>query len=506
MPEKIYQTGHGRVFLQDGGANPGNQMVYMELARMAGFTEPRGDMSKVEIPSNRAYNQFESIDETVGEDGVVTTSISALLSADNLILRANCKVHAQVHYGLCEDPMDSNGGWSLIFDYPRARFTSRSSDDQTALNSSQRAQILITGDISAPYMTVLKPMTIGESGASAVARKIVDVRVRDYVSCGDCGYESDGDKRIFAVAEASGLASPGLAAELLYTDDGGSTWTENDISTLSGSEQPAAVELVGQLVVVPSNESESIHYADLSDLSSWSEVTTGFVGSAGPNDIFAISATRSWLVGDGGYVYLMTSPANGVTVQSAGDVTSENLNAVHADSSRNVVAVGDNGAIIKTTNGGTTWALVTSPTVYNINTVWMRSQYVWLIGDDGGYVWYTRDAGSTWAEAQFPMRGQGEVYDISFARRNDSPYGFMVATKTFTEDMGEALGYIFRTIDGGDTWYQLPDVEAVTPFNRGLLACSAGRSGNFVVAGGRKYWEAEEAGTGDDGIILLGTA
>jgi photosystem II stability/assembly factor-like uncharacterized protein len=127
-----------------------------------------------------------------------------------------------------------------------------------------------------------------------------------------------------------------------------------------------------------------------------------------------------------------------------------------------------------------------------------------MIGDDGGHLWYTTDGGTTWYEMVFDLTGQGAIYGIDFAHHPDSPVGYMVASQTFVPAMSEPLGFIFRTIDGGASWYQLPDVDAPTPFNRGLFSVSAGAGMNFVVAGGRKYWEAEEPATGNDGIIIIG--
>jgi len=506
MSEEIWQTGHGRVFLQVGGADPGNSLEYQDMARLGGFTIPGGDMTPVKIPSPHAYNDFMAVDEIQGEAGLPTTSMIARFATTNPILRDRCPFHVQAHYGRCEQPTDKNGGWEKILGYSHARYTSRAGDEQTALDEAGRTSILLTGEITAREFWEVDRMTLGEVADAEVLRTVVSIKVRDYLSCGDCGYESDGDNRIFAVVESSGAGSPGLPAELLVSYDGGLTWAEHDIFPFTGDMQPTDVELVGQYIVVPTDIDPGMSFAPLSDLDAWTYQNIGYVAGAGPNAIYSQAPTLTWLVGNNGYVYFMTNPAAGVTVQSAGTATAEDLLAVHAFDSRNVVAVGENGAIIFTTNGGRSWsASATSPTVHNINTVWMRSNYTWVIGDAGGYVWFTRDRGATWAEAaEFPFRGQGGVYDICFSRTKDSPYGFMVAAQTFTPSMTDPVGYLLRTIDGGDTWYQLPEGDSPTPFNRGLWRCSSGFSPNFVAACGRKYWDAQEPGTGDDGIIIIG--
>ena len=97
----VLQTGFGRVFLQFLGANPGNPLEYQYMARMGGFTAPQGDITRVQIPSATAYDEFDSVDEVRGESGVVTTSINARFGLDNPLLQARCVFQAQVHYGKC---------------------------------------------------------------------------------------------------------------------------------------------------------------------------------------------------------------------------------------------------------------------------------------------------------------------------------------------------------------------------------------------------------------------
>jgi photosystem II stability/assembly factor-like uncharacterized protein len=249
---------------------------------------------------------------------------------------------------------------------------------------------------------------------------------------------------------------------------------------------------VGQQIVIPSNISNSIHIADMSDYSTWTEVGTGFVVTGEPNAIFNIGASRTWIVGDGGYVYFTNTPDNGVSVQDAGVATAQDLQCVHGADIFNLIAGGDTGALIVTSDGGNNWAAATSsPTVQTINAVWMRSPYVWFVLDNAGRMYYTDDAATSWVEKLYPLSGDGVMHDISFSREPGSPYGVLTATDG-------SNGFIFRTIDGGNSWYQLPDVAASTPTNVQLNAIAAGLTGNVLIAGGLKVAAA-------DGIVILGS-
>jgi len=160
----------------------------------------------------------------------------------------------------------------------------------------------------------------------------------------------------------------------------------------------------------------------------------------------------------------------------------------------NLIAVGAAGAVLVTANGGATWALAdTSPTVDNLTCCWMRSAHCWIVGDDAGHLWYTKNGGASWAELRFAsVAGTGAIGGIAFADHPDSPFGYLV------HNTG-AKGFIYRTLDGGNSWYQLPDGPGATPDNDSLnaVACAMGpTSANFVVAGGDL--------DGTNGVVIVG--
>ncbi len=495
MSDKFFQTGHGRVFLQRFGAGPGRTMGYLGRIAMGGFSKSDGEVTPARNPSPHAYDQFVDVAEVKGEEGRPTTSIRGRFGMENEIVSMVCSFHVQAHYGQCADPQDANGGWEKILAYDHCFFTSRSSDDLTALDAGERAMIMFTGEITARKLWEVNQMSLGEVADTEVTREVMDVVVADYISCGDCGYESDGNQRIFAVAAGPGAESPTVSPILLVSGDGGVSWDTYDITTMDDDDAPTALAVIGGRAIVTVNDTPGVHVAFTTDMDNWIESTAVF--AEGVNDIHASSGSHVWMVGDNGYIWFSARPATDAVVQEDGALTSENLLAIHGVNNQNLVAVGENGAILVTTNGGHTWH--TSPTapaaVGDIKTVWMRTDFTWIIGDSEGRLYYTVNAGNSWHEIDFPMSGNCEVNDISFADYSDSPFGFMVVEK---EELAVIKGYIFRTIDGGDTWYQLPDFAAMTPTNTRLNAVSTGNSANFCVAGGLKEIDG-------DGIIIIGS-
>lgn len=493
MPEQYFQSGHGRVFMQSGGSGPGNSVEYLGCARLTGFSESLGDITPIYCPDPTAYDKFEAVDEVQGEGGLPTTSLVGRFGFVNPVFNEECPFGVQVHYGKCQDPTDFNGGWDVILAFERARFTNRSSDDLSAMEEGDRAAILFTGDITARRMNQIDQLILGAAAATQVTREVVGVAICDWLQCGECGTVSQGCDTIYAISNSSGVGSPGLPAELHVSTDGGATWEDYDITTLATGEDPNDVACVGNWVVVVSQDSGSMHIAPNTDLTGWTEVTTGFVDN--PMAIYALSATQVWIVGDGGYVYFTDDVSTGVAVQDAGvAAAATQLNDVMASDSRHIAAVGNSNTVIYSNNGGDTWAAQTGPVAaVNLNCIWMRSQYAWMVGAANGNLYYTIDEAGAWTAKAFPGSGAGSVRDIVFSVTEDSAWGYMA------HNTAASAGRILRTLNGGFSWYVLPESAAGSiPDNDYIGALAACRDPNFIVGGGL----ADDA---TDGIIVIGS-
>lgn len=220
--------------------------------------------------------------------------------------------------------------------------------------------------------------------------------------------------------------------------------------------------------MVVSEDDEALHYAPITDIldgtETWTRVNTGFVATKGPLDIFSQGRSFTWIAGEGGYIYFSADITSGVDVQTAGSVTVEDLKKLHGFDILNLVAVGNANAVLLTQNGGTVWALITGPApAVNLNAVWMLSKTEWLVGTAGGRLYGTRDSGDSWTEKGFPGSGSGTIYDIKFSTPT---VGYMAHTLN-------GAGRILRTIDGGNSWYVLPESIASMPDNDRIVALAA---------------------------------
>lgn len=486
MPVRnLQKTSQTRLFTIEDRANPGNRPLYQSLARALGLTWAQGAITPIRVPDPSQYGKFITVDSIRAQQELPTMSIEAHLTRDLSTLlslvKKGCELDIQMHAGACEDPRDFNGGWEKIYVLEGATATSYDTGELGALDQGQEAVVNETVPFTGTDWFEIKRLVASEVGASQVVQEIVDITICDSRQCGECGIPSNGCEKIFAVAVSQG-ASPGLGGGVLYSADGGATWTDTLITTLGATEDPTGLACSGIYLAVISNDSDSLHYAPLADIldgtETWAEVTSGFVGAKGPNAIYSQGATFNWIVGDGGYIYFSDDVTSGVDVQSAGGQTTQNLNAINGSDEFNIVAVGNSNAVLFTNDGGTNWAAVTGPAIgVNLTAVWVKSDKVWLIGSANGKLFYTQDGGATFTEKGFSGSGSGTVNDISFSTPT---VGYMAHTTA------GSVGRIFRTIDGGFSWYILPEAAGLSiPDNdriNAVFACS--EDPNLVFGGG----------------------
>jgi len=134
-----------------------------------------------------------------------------------------------------------------------------------------------------------------------------------------------------------------------------------------------------------------------------------------------------------------------------------------------VYAVGDQGYIVKTTDGGIIWERLTANTTQNLYGVFFRNGRMgWVCGNDG-VIYKTSDGGVTWNYQESSVVSR--LNDMYFVY--DST-GFAVAS----------AGTLIRTTDSGQTWelqvsnadYTLYGID----FPSDRIGCAVGSRGNVV--------------------------
>lgn len=499
MTTRVQQSSFSRMWLIENRAGPANQPSYESLWKAGAVSWALGDSTNIYVPRPSEYGQFDVAGKIVGDRGSPTLPLTARYRQDSLstllrLARLSCDHDLQVHMGACRDPMDFNRGWEKILMLESARPSEYATTDLGALQPDERGVVNEEVPFMGEEFYEVVPLIFSEQAADEglLVQKVIDIEVCDAISCGECAIVSDGCQVVFALTLTVG-GSPGLAAELLFTENGGTLWDDTLITTLAADQDPNALACVGINVVVISEDSESIHYAPILDIldgsEGWLEEDDGFVAGNGPLAIVSLSPRHTWIVGEGGYIYFTADPTLGVEVQDAGVATLQNLNAVHAYDFLNVVAVGVSNALVLTRNGGETWTPLPGPIgAVNLLTVWMRTPDEWFVGAADGNLYYTRDGGSTWVQKEFPGDGAGSVHEVKFT----TPTVGWMAHST-----GAPVARILRTVDGGFSWYVLPEGNTNMPTATQIVALAVCQDANIV-------WGAGEKTAGGDGIIVKG--
>lgn len=502
MPD-ITRNGFSRMFLLEQRAGPETPPAYQGFWRAGGLTWAQGDVTLVRKPSDSQYDQFDVIGKIIGAPGSPTIDITGLYPLDARstflkLARRGCDNDLQIHIGDCQDPKDFNGGWTKVLVIEAARPTSFTTEDLGALAADQRALVHETMPTVGEDAYEIMRIAFSRQADIQLTREAMDVTICDAINCGLCGIPSDGVSKIFAL-ENFAAGSPGVNAQIVATGDGGLTWVESTIGSLGAAQGARRLACVGVYLVVVSDDSDSLHYALITDVlrggvsGAWTQVATGFTATKGPRDIFSLGSTLTWMVGEGGFIYFTSDPTSSVVTQESGSLTIGNLNAIHGFDASNLVAVGDGNIVLYTTNGGSTWGAAPGggPNVgVNLNCVFMRTKLEWWIGTAAGRLWYTRDGGLTWKEKLFPGSGSGQVRDVKFSTRQVGYMAFDGAT---------GGGKILRTISGGNSWYVAPEGTAVMPANVRINQLAATRDDPNVVFG-------SGLATGSaDGILIKGS-
>lgn len=499
MTGDIVQSGYSRPWLIKGGAGPAGELVYLACAKAGDPSWGQGDVTKIECPDPDQRDAFIEVAEIQGAQERVTTSLMMRYGFDASLLldmiRSRCGFDFQVHIGKCTNPREYGPtGWQKIQVYPLSRFTSYSLENLGAIESGERNPTNEMVDISAKLMYEILRISFAEQAASTVVREIVSIDVCDSIACadGECGPASNGCQKVFAVMLGTG-ATPGTLPAVLYSKDGGATWASVDINTMFSNETPTDSDCMGSYLVILSTTSNSLHYATTANItggaaSPFGETISGFVAGGTPEAIWAATARHAWIVANLGYVYFVSDPTVSVSVQDAGQATTQNLRAVHGSSTSHVVAVGALNAIIRTTNGST-WGALTGPAVgVGLNTVWVNSLYEWIIGDAAGSMWYTADAGVSYTAVDLPLSTISAIDKIAADPRYP---GVLYAAVRIG-----GTARILRSTAGGlsGTWYVLPENAGAIPDND--------RINDLAVCGPNIVWGAGLGANASDGIIV----
>lgn len=495
LDANIAKSSQFSVFVQPDGSSPANAWVYVGCLTLGGFTEDLGTGEPIYCPSSESPGVFEIVDTTSPPSALPTTDftqhMSRLLNDFWWGLRKRrCEFNLSVKGSNCARPDDPADFQSKII----ARKVKLTNFTTGAFHTLGEDAVLdLSGSLIMRGFDRFLPIQIGEVADTTTFSEALNGIYADKSQCGDCGDVSDGCQKMYVLTSTI-AASPALASQIVHSINGGATWATDNINSLTTL---AAKDLarVGTRIVVISQADLAHHYKAQSSIDAnvangWSRVATGYVTSKGPNAIWSLNPSQTYIAAQGGYIYFMSNPTAGVTVLTDGSVSTQNLNDIRG-AGQNIVAVGASNAVLVSYNGGRTWALVTGPAVgIALNTVEVINKSIWYVGAANGKSYYTTNSGTTWVE----FTPDSSITVVNKIRFVDEIVGYMVVTLSGSVRL-------YRTDDNGNTWrYEAPYVsdlpQTASKYN---FVTPCPNNYNAVLLGGLKS-------VGTDGIIAIGAS
>ena len=438
---ELIKQGSTRAYYQPGG--PGKQKYFYGLDTQYFFIDggeipTNGDISPIFVPDPRRPNRWRLVGRSLAPPDLASVDLifrEKWGGIPRALMAPKCSFNLYEVHSDCPDLSDFYRGWdSYLLIYSLFQFsgpvdigTRMSADDNDPLEDSVSAMGVALYPVGA--------LGFGEEAATDVVVQVVDAVYGQNIQCGNCGLENDGSQVIYALTRAN-IGSPAAPGQLIYSTDGGATWTTASITGIGTTAESRYIDIAGDILFV-GTDSTTLFYtrlnADTGAPSTWSTVTL----AVAMRDVYVQSPSAIYFSADTGRVYKTTDITIAPTLIDSG--ATDNLLRISGDGQSTIAAVGANGRVYRSINNGTTWATLTAPANTSLNAVQVISENdIWVGGADG-IVYHTLNAGATWASA---YTTGGTIDDIVFATRE-------VMWLTYA---ASSVAHLVTSLDGGDSF------------------------------------------------------
>ncbi len=445
----IFKSGDSRVWIQPSG--PNTPFLYAGCYRITGSpTTPRGDVTLLRCPSPNEPGAYVIVGRTTGTPGNPTMQITAPLDLVNYLMDQKCAFNLQYRMGECNIPNDP-AGWDNMFTFTNCVVTQDAIDglDHGPMDGPTNTVIEVVADITfEEKVFIVRPTMVAITVTAVANAHLMDISFCDSASCaGACGDGSAGCQVGYAIS-----AGAGSVEQIHKTVDGGSSWTHLDSPFTGIYDLITAIDCSGDVVIVTNGVSDGLIARSADGGATWAVVDTGINDPL--NDVFMLNAAQAWVCSNNGSIAYTGNGGLTWTIQDAGVATNEDLLSIAFYGGSVGIAVGTNGAIVRTLDGET-WSAVTSGVAVSLRAVAPVNEFVWFAGGASATMLYSTDRGGTWTAGTWPGAVTDTINGIKFC----SQFGFAVATTN------GGAGVMYQSVDGGYSW-QSVDV----PSNAGLNA------------------------------------
>ena len=453
----FYLAGQGSIWIQPSG--PNTEPKYLGCHSLLGIDVPRGDVTLYYCPDPSQPNKWKVDGSSQAAGGSVTFDIEMKVGKTaDWLERVKCPVPVYVLMNTCG--RKDNFAFERAYAMPRTYITNESAANLSSRTPDGQDEVLDTFSMAAEDLFKAFEM-VGVRKSTTEANALNDIASCSGEECaGDCGDGSD----LCDVLVIAAAAGAGVTANVLRSINHGASFAATAADPFAIDEDIKSIECFAVnrtttriLAARELDAADNMEVAYSDDAgATWALVdiaTANNVGAMAGGALFVMDTNHIWIVLGLGNIAFSGDGGASWTVQDAGVTTVQPLYAVNFADANVGFAVGDADAIVRTLDGGDTWALVTATGGGgDLRSVFCFDQYRVWVGDDLGDLYYSGDGGTTWTQRRFAGDGAGSVLDIKFA---NELFGFIIGTSVSDQ--------VLRTIDGGYTWQNVS-----TPANSGL--------------------------------------
>lgn len=437
----IYTQGNIRAFYQPGG--PGTPTYFYAVGTEPFFIDggeipTNGDISPIYIPDPHRPNRWRLVGRTIDAPDLASVDLQFMEQhggIPRMLMAPKCSFNLYEVRSKCANLSDFYRGWDdfvLIFSLFKlsgpvdlGTRMSRDSDDPVMHSVSAMGVALYPAGA----------LGFGEEAATDVVVEVIDAVYGQSIQCGTCGMENDGSRVIYALTR-SNVGSPAAPGQLIYSLDGGATWTSASITGIGATAEPRYIDIAGDILFV-GTDATTLLYSRINSATgipgTWSTVTL----PVAMRDVYVQSPSAIFFSADSGRVYKTSDITSVPTLIDSG--ATDNLLRITGNGSGVLVAVGANGRVYRSLNGGITWATLTAPANTSLNAVAvLGNNDIWVGGADG-ILYHTTNGGATWESA---YTTGGAINDLVFATREVIWMSYAASS----------VAHLVTSLDGGDTF------------------------------------------------------
>lgn len=471
---------------------PNTAPIYLSCHDFGDYSESFGDFTLKFRPDPNAAGQYLKTGTFRGEPGLAELSLTPAIRKTQDILSKLIKCAAPIYLQDVCGRRDIFADWdsqciSLDFAGP----TERTISNVGKKNPGDNDESMVEYSFQSPNLYYFyKPFVSRLAGiAEEAGLNAIDVCSTERCTS-NCGQGIDVCQNVIVAGDAVS-GSPADTALVWESDDAGSNFSASAAAPFGATEDVAA------LICIPLGNdtyrwiafngttnagapAESAYSDDGG--TTWTSVNVGSTNGqyflSGKTVVYTPEGDNIWAVTTGGYVYKSTDKGLTWTAVHSGSLTTQNFHSISRFGKNLLVVSGATDAMIKSTDGGSSWTALTATGGGNtLNRIFAVTKFRYFVGDNAGGLYYTEDGGTTWS-----LRGtfQADVRDVVF---NGELFGFMAANNA------TPVGTIYFTRDGGYTWEAL-----TTPTNEGLNMVHMCSPNEAIVVG--------EPITGGNSVVL----